>query len=323
MSAGCSKAAGGVTSNEKQLAANRGNAKKSTGPKTRAGKAMVALNSVAHGIYCVSPVIEGSESKRAWTAYRFAMLDNLAPIGMLELTLAERIILTAWRLRRITHFETAQIRIAQESAFEDVGRTLKFKLDRHQRGADEVDVQKILDEPSWREWRWRSVSALATASDTTVLAAEEAEDLLWYVHEQLGQTADFDRYCSQLTAPNAWQMGWIRQLIRGLCEKHRKPFEELLRTLSTRAAEEHAKSLDTATVAHASLEKYRREHLLPDTEDLEKIQRYEAHLSRQFHRDLHELQRLQAARLGHPVAAPIAIDVDVSTESKPATETAV
>jgi hypothetical protein len=101
-----------------------------------------------------------------------------------------------------------------------------------------------------------------------------------------------------------------------LCDKHRKPFDELLRALSTRASQEWSKSLGNASLARAGVEKYRREHLLPDSEDLEKIQRYEAHLSRQFHRDLHELQRLQATRLGHSVAAPIAIDVDVSTESR-------
>ena len=70
------------------------------------------------------------------------------------------------------------------------------------------------------------------------------------------------------------------------------------------------------------MEKYRREHLLPDTESLEKIQRYESHLSRQFHRDLHELQRLQAMRQGHPVTTPVAVDVEVYTESKAVTETA-
>ena len=44
--------------------------------------------------------------------------------------------------------------------------------------------------------------------------------------------------------------------------------------------------------------------------------RYEAHLSRQFHRDLHELQRLQAMRLGHPVTVPMAIDVDLISGPK-------
>ena len=40
--------------------------------------------------------------------------------------------------------------------------------------------------------------------------------------------------------------------------------------------------------------------------------RYEAHLERGPYRALHELQRLQAARSGKPVATPLAFDVDVT-----------
>jgi hypothetical protein len=302
-----------LRSSEKQQATNRANAKKSTGPRTPTGKALVALNSVAHGIYSVSPVIEEVESKRSWTAYRFAMLDCLAPVGMVEMTLAERITLAAWRLRRVAHFEAEQIRLEQEDALEEVGRRLGGKLDRD---LDEAGVQEMLDEPKWREERWQRVSALLTASDETPLSGEDAEDLLWFVHEQLGQTKQFDGYCKQLAAPEVWNVGLIRQLVRGLSDQHGKPFDEFSRTLSERAAEEWATGEVMAKLARARIDQYRREHLLPDTESLEKIQRYESHLSRQFHRDLHELQRLQAARLGHPVAAPIAIDVEVSTESK-------
>ena len=43
------------------------------------------------------------------------------------------------------------------------------------------------------------------------------------------------------------------------------------------------KSLDTARFARALMDEYRREHRLPSSHDPEKIQRYEAHLSRQFH----------------------------------------
>ena len=57
-----------MNTNDKQLVANRQNAQKSTGPKTPTGKALVAMNSVAHGIYSVSPVVEEMESKRSWTA---------------------------------------------------------------------------------------------------------------------------------------------------------------------------------------------------------------------------------------------------------------
>lgn len=160
------------------------------------------------------------------------------------------------------------------------------------------------------------MSALLTASDETPLSGEDAEDLLWFVHEGLGQTKQFEAYCKQLPAPETWNVGLIRQLIRGLSEQHRKPFEEFLRTLSERAAEEWATAHLTASDGHARVDKYRREHLLPDTATLEKIQRYESHLSRQFHRDLHELERLQAIRLGHPVAAPIVVDIDVASEVK-------
>lgn len=196
---------------------------------------------------------------------------------------------------------------------EEVGRMLGYKLDRD---LDEAGLQEMLDEPKWREGRCQRVSALLTASDEVSMTQDEAEDLLWFVHEGLGQTKQFEGYWKQLPAPEAWNVGLIRQLIRGLSEQHRKPFDEFLRTISERATEEWATAHVTASLAHARVDKYRREHLLPDTEALEKIQRYESHLSRQFHRDLHEFQRLQAARMGHPVTVPIAIDVDVSTESK-------
>jgi len=106
---------------DKRTAANRRNALKSTGPRTKAGKLAVTKNSVGHGIYALCPVIEDVESARDWKACRKAMLASLAPEGMLETTFAERIILTAWRLGRVTRNETEQIRLVQEDANKKVG----------------------------------------------------------------------------------------------------------------------------------------------------------------------------------------------------------
>ena len=105
----------------KQLVANQVNAKKSTGPKSPAGKLTVAKNGIEHGIYALCPVIEEVEAKRDWNSYRKAMLTSLAPVRMLESTLTERIILTSWRLRRAARYETEQIRLTQERAEEVVG----------------------------------------------------------------------------------------------------------------------------------------------------------------------------------------------------------
>lgn len=46
-----------------------------------------------------------------------------------------------------------------------------------------------------------------------------------------------------------------------------------------------------------------------------KLSRYEAGIERSFFRSLHELQRLQAARLGREVSVPSVVDVDVSVRA--------
>ena len=48
------------------------------------------------------------------------------------------------------------------------------------------------------------------------------------------------------------------------------------------------------------------------SDNLSKLRRYETQIERSFFRALHELQRLQAARQGQPVVAPLALDVNVS-----------
>ena len=56
------------------------------------------------------------------------------------------------------------------------------------------------------------------------------------------------------------------------------------------------------------------DRLLPYPEDIDRIVRYEAHLSRQFHQALHELEAQQARRQGQ--AAPLArVDVQAIPEA--------
>ena len=51
---------------------------------------------------------------------------------------------------------------------------------------------------------------------------------------------------------------------------------------------------------------------MPDDQTFGLVMRYESHLARLFHRDLHELQRRQAARNGQLVAAPMVMDIDLA-----------
>jgi hypothetical protein len=84
---------------EAQVQANRLNARKSTGPRTDEGRAVVAQNAVRHGLLAQQAVIRG-EDLGEFEFYRDQMLGELSPAGAMESMLAERVVGLAWRLRR-------------------------------------------------------------------------------------------------------------------------------------------------------------------------------------------------------------------------------
>jgi hypothetical protein len=83
----------------KQIAANRGNALFSTGPRTEAGKQIASQNSTTHGL-TGQTISRCPAQERAYDAYYESMLPDLAPATALELDFAKRIIHDSWRLNR-------------------------------------------------------------------------------------------------------------------------------------------------------------------------------------------------------------------------------
>jgi len=90
---------------DRQIAANRRNALRSTGPRSPLGKAVVGRNPARHGLSSASPVIHGIESPAAWERHRCSTVAGCAPVGQLETDLAERVALILWRLKRVTRYE--------------------------------------------------------------------------------------------------------------------------------------------------------------------------------------------------------------------------
>ncbi len=86
---------------ERQIAANRANAQKSTGPRTARGKAAVRLNSVTHGLTAQSILTYGEESELAQLqAVRAALEDEWQPQTITETLLLDEASACWWRLRR-------------------------------------------------------------------------------------------------------------------------------------------------------------------------------------------------------------------------------
>ena len=91
---------------ERQKAANRANALRSTGPKTLKGKAAVRLNAIRHGLLARDAVLPGEDSD-AFEELWNEVWAEFSPIGPIEKLLVERAINAMWRLRRATRAETA------------------------------------------------------------------------------------------------------------------------------------------------------------------------------------------------------------------------
>ena len=97
-----------IMATEKQIAANNKNAKKSTGPRTEQGKAVVSKNAQKHGLLTQKTVIH-SENQAEFDIHRDHLLTSFAPVGPMESILATRIVDLTWRLRRAKRFRTAAI----------------------------------------------------------------------------------------------------------------------------------------------------------------------------------------------------------------------
>ncbi|CAN5462202.1 hypothetical protein BH09PLA1_BH09PLA1_28420 [soil metagenome] len=87
-----------------RLAANRRNARKSTGPRTAAGKHRSSRNAVSHGIFCNDLVLDG-ESQELFDQLRNNLLMELSPQTLVELMICDRIVTAQWKLRRLNTVE--------------------------------------------------------------------------------------------------------------------------------------------------------------------------------------------------------------------------
>ncbi|MHA2046346.1 MAG: hypothetical protein ACYSWZ_02580 [Planctomycetota bacterium] len=93
---------------EAKIIANRRNAQKSTGPRTREGKAAASKNSVKHGLLAHQTIIS-SEKQADFRIERDRILSDLVPESPMESMLAERIVILSWRLKRIDHIQNQTI----------------------------------------------------------------------------------------------------------------------------------------------------------------------------------------------------------------------
>ncbi|CAO6124085.1 hypothetical protein MCESLAEM7_00123 [Candidatus Pelagibacterales bacterium] len=90
---------------DKKIKANRENAKKSTGPIHWWTKNRVRGNALTHGLTADKILIIG-ENTREFENYRKSMISMLDPLNVEQEEMALHIIMTGWKIRRVSMVET-------------------------------------------------------------------------------------------------------------------------------------------------------------------------------------------------------------------------
>jgi len=100
-------------------------------------------------------------------------------------------------------------------------------------------------------------------------------------------------------------VGEVRGLLGRLAERYGTTVAGVLSAVQQDITrEQEAAQRRLAVLCHAQL--------VPDDHTLGQVMGYESHLARLFHRDLHELERLQAARNAQHVAEQLVMDIDLA-----------
>ena len=114
---------------EKKTESNRKNARKSTGPRSAAGKAIVSQNARTHGLLSGSLIVKG-ESGEEFSELLRLLSEDFQPVGLVEHALVERIAISLWRQRRLVRAESAEVAINQQRFGKDqqqeIGKVLNL-----------------------------------------------------------------------------------------------------------------------------------------------------------------------------------------------------
>jgi hypothetical protein len=295
------------------LTASEGGASLNTGgPVTQEGKEVVCWNATRHGIRSPAPVVPGVEKAEDWEEHRDGVLESLQPEGHLERVLAERVAHLSWRLHRVVRYETESIALYQEMIEDDLARERRFESGPSHPEAVRGNAKSTREEH-------RLFKRFAKMEDDKPLSALDADSLIWYAMECADKVAegevDPEELLESTSVPGlpesdswegyeGWTAGLVRAVIEAVAQATDEEPEELLEaaTRSARFKVERAKV--EAEKVERDLRNMARERLLPDEKTLEKVARYEAHLSRGLYKAMHELEALQTRRLGG--SAPLA-----------------
>jgi len=282
-----------------QLAANRCNAKQSTGPKTRVGKARAKRNAIKHGLLARTVVIRGHQLKESNYEFRAlcrALYADLNPVGQLEEMLVGQIGTATWRLHRARTAESGEIALSVDQGHWErrhVNAQMQWTLWRAAGDPISAMQASLCGSSILVKWLHKVRAQVEQAGELT----DDALKIL-YFGEPNSLTQELETLRRQNPLPAEADAGQRAEVKARLLQEIDKKLRQLER--SQENCRQHEESEEQANQAAA---------VLPDEATLNKILRYETALERQLYQAMHQLERLQRRREGENIPAPMTLDV--------------
>jgi len=292
---------------EKQVAANRRNAQRSTGPRTDTGKSVSRLNAAKHGLLARQVVACGRlhhESVDDFKKLSREYHESLLPDGPLEEMLVGQIVTVVWRSRRARTAEAGEVAMnvdakwwsSRQTPWERGNGSKWSPLSTCMRDFRRTARGIALIIEALEEFR-HAVQNTGEVSEAKL--KEFKPDYASPPNDIVSQLLEFRARLK--SNPENLELDQLRK-------RHKREVRKYL----AEQIGEHENLMLARQEQEAAEDKTRRAAaLLPDEEVVEKFVRYESALQRQLYRAMNQLERLQRRRRGEAVPPPIVMDVTV------------
>ena len=199
--------------------------------------------------------------------------------------------LLSWRLHRVTRYETESIAFYQEKAEDDLAR--ERRLGSHVLGADHPEG--VRGNLKAARSKHRFLKRLPKLDADKHVSAFDADTTLWTVVEYaecvMEGEIELEEVMEGISIPgvpgdleawedyDGWTAGKVRAGIEAIAKAMGEDPDELFESATDGVRRDVIGKEQAAEQVAKDLERMGRERLLPRVEILEKVARYEAHLS--------------------------------------------
>jgi hypothetical protein len=275
----------------RKIEANRKNALKSTGPKSPRGKAYSGRNAIKHGLFSgqMMDFVSHGEDPTEYEKILNGLRARYHPMGTAEELEVERIALCWWRLKRAWRYENATNRVALRNLgrrelaeqAEWCGERDKEEdaiIQELKKAAEEI--QKTQESPKdWEDLKQR------------IFVIEPKFEPVWRSLECTAQ--------ERLAEPT------ISKLSNQLDPKLRSSLLAMFTVRSAIIVLEELRDSRNTSVREIAI----AQHVIPNSDALDKILRYETAIERQLGRSVDRLERLQRRRRGETLLPPVSVSL--------------